>query len=92
MVAPPDPVIPKVTVNCTGVSVYWSTPYYPSGCPLQYYQMNFNDEIINITNNLSHYSWSDLSHNALYTISISAVNTVGTSTKSNITFITAMSK
>lgn len=91
-VAPPDPVIPKVTVNCTDVSVYWSTPYYPPGCPLEYYQMKFNNDIIyfNMTNMSFHYSLPDLSHNTLYTISIGAVNNIGTSTGPNVTFITAI--
>lgn len=89
MVAPPDPVIPKVTVNCTDVSVYWSTPYYPPGCPLEYYQMNFNNICFNLTNVSSHYSWSDLSPNTSFTVSIVAVSDAGSSIESNTTFITA---
>lgn len=91
-VAPPDQVVPDVTVNCTGVSIYWSTPYYPPGCPLKYYEMKFNNEIMyfNIGNMSYYYSLSNLSLDTSYTVSISAVSDAGISMESDVTFITAI--
>ena len=84
---PPDPVTFMINVNCTDVCVDWSIPFSPPGCPVKYYEIKFND--VFVTTNMLSYSWSNVSYNTLYTVSISAVNDAGTGNKStNNTFIT----
>lgn len=90
---PPHKVTPTTQVNCTGIYASWPTPFFPPGCPILHYLLAINSnisDVINTTDNDIMLPF-DLKPNTLYTIDISAVNSVGNSTKSH-TFITAISE
>lgn len=77
----------------------WSASHTSPSCPLLYYQLilnNSNPVILNDSNLVSaesfYYSWSDLSPNTPYSVSIIAVSDAGSSIASNTTFITAIGK
>ncbi|XP_019852344.1 PREDICTED: uncharacterized protein LOC109582151 [Amphimedon queenslandica] len=90
---PPSPVSTLDShINCSGVFISWPKPYASTSCPVLHYIIILNKQTDVITPySFFKYSWSELSHNTLYTVSIVAVTGAGYSIESNSTeFITAL--